>query len=243
MMRIGAIVLNPILKKIDLALEKQNDFVFCNSSYSASEYEQSYHKKSNAIIYPPSYIKTVSLSENKREYIFTVSRLSKFKNVDLLIESFAKISEKFPNYSLLIAGDGEERISLEELVREKGLEYKIKLLGKVSDEQLSVLYADARVTALCSKNEPFGLVPVESMMYGTPVIAHESGGPLETIIKGKTGFLFGKDDELPALLEKIITLDHEKYAKMQKASQMQSKEFGIEKLSEKLEKIINSNSI
>ena len=240
LMRIGASILNPILKIIDISLEKQNNFVFCNSNYSASDYEKSYHKKANAVIYPPSYIKTTPSSTNKQNYIFTVSRLSKFKNVDLLIESFAKISEKFPTYSLLIAGDGEERHALEELVNKINLASRVHFLGKISDEKLSQLYANARVTTLCSKNEPFGLVSIESMMNGTPVIAHKSGGPLETVIENKTGFLYERDNDLPLFLEKIITMNDEQYEEMQKSSQVQAKEFDISKSIVKLEKIFNT---
>lgn len=240
LMRCGAIILNPLLKKIDISLEKQNNFVFCNSNYSASDYEKSYHKKPNAVIYPPSYIKINSLSSNKQNYIFTVSRLSKFKNVDLLIDTFEDISAKFPAYSLLIAGEGEHRQILEKIAQEKKLEARIKFLGKVSNEKLEKLYKDARVTVLCSKNEPFGLVPVESMMHGTPVIAHKSGGPMETILSNETGFLYEQDTDLPIFLEKIINLNDEKYKEMQIASQEQAKKFDISNLITKLENIINS---
>jgi len=241
-MRIGATILNPLLKKLDISLEKQNNFVFCNSNYSASDYEKSYGRKSNAIIYPPSYIKTTPLSTNKQKYIFTVSRLSKFKNVNLLIESFAKISEKFTEYSLLIAGDGEEKKALEDLTKKMNLENRIKLLGKVSDKQLSELYANARATVICAKNEPFGLVPIESMMYGTPIIAHKSGGPMETIIDDKTGYLYEQDCDLPLFLEKIITLNNDSYMEMQKNSQTRAREFDITKLTAKLEEIFNALS-
>jgi len=238
-MRMGATILNPILKIIDVSLEKQNDFVFSNSNYSGLDYEKNYHKKIDAVIYPPSYIKSVPLSKNKQAYIFTISRLSKFKNVDVLIEVFARISKKFPSYSLIIAGDGEEKTLLQELVNKKGLESKIKLLGKISDERLAELYANARVTALCSRNEPFGLVPVESMMHGTPVITHKSGGPLETIIDGKTGFLYEDENDLQALLEKMLTLGDEQYKQMQQYSQIQARKFDFSKSIEKLEEIFN----
>lgn len=239
-MRFGAMILNPILKAIDVSLEKQNNFVFCNSHYSASDYEKSYHKKANDIVYPPSYIETTSLSSNKQSYIFTASRLSKFKNVHILIEAFYKISAKFPDYSLLIAGEGEDRKILEKITTEKGLAGHIKFLGKVSNEKLGELYKDGRVTILCSKNEPFGLVPVESMMHGTPVIAHKSGGPMETVVDNKTGFLYEQDSDLPMFLEKIITLSDEKYKEMQIASQEQAKKFDISNSITKLENIINS---
>ena len=77
LMRIGAIALNPILKIIDIYLEKQSDFVFCNSQYSASDYEKSYHKKANGVIYPPSYIKTPLLSANKTNFFKLQFRSSK----------------------------------------------------------------------------------------------------------------------------------------------------------------------
>ena len=78
------------------------------------------------------------------------------------------------------------------------------------------------------------------MMNGTPVIAHKSGGPLETVIENKTGFLYERDNDLPLFLEKIITMNDEQYEEMQKSSQVQAKEFDISKSIVKLEKIFNT---
>ena len=77
------------------------------------------------------------------------------------------------------------------------------------------------------------------MMHGTPVIAHKSGGPLETIIDGKTGFLYENESDLTACLEKIINLNNEQYAEMQKASQVQAKEFDISKSVARLEETLS----
>lgn len=238
-MRFGALIFNPLLKSFDVFLEKQNDLVFCNSQHSAADYEKSYRKKPHAVVYPPSYVKNKALSANKQNYIFTVSRLSKFKNVDLLIEAFANISPKFPDYSLIIAGTGEEKNALEKMALEMNLEKHVKFPGKVSTKELEELYANARATVICSKNEPFGLIPIESMMHSTPIIAHRSGGPLETILDEKTGFLFSKNEELSVLLEKIITLAPEKYFAMQKACQEQAGKFDISASIKKLEEILN----
>lgn len=237
LMRIGAIILNPLLKFIDISLEHQNDIVFCNSNHSASEYEKCYHRKPDAVIYPPSDIKSTMLSKNKRDYIFSVSHLSKFKNVDLLIEAFLSISKTHPSYSLIIAGDGEEKVRLEQLAHDKGLESFVTFCGKVSNDRLADLYADARVTVLCSINEPFGLVPIESMSFGTPVIAHKSGGPMETIIDGITGFLFENPGDLVSLLERTINLNSDQYEEMQKNSQSQAAEFNRSKSTAQLERI------
>lgn len=237
-MRLGAKILRPILKKIDTTLEKQNDLVICNSRFTATEYERCYHKKAGGVIYPPTAIRTVPLEKNKENYIFTVSRLSKFKNVDQLIEAFANVCSAFPEYRLRIAGEGEEKENLEKLVVTKGITEKVEFLGKVSDEELAELYAKARATVLCSQNEPFGLVPIESMMYGTPVIAHKSGGPLETIKNNESGYLYENDSDLPMLLEKMVALDNKDYLEMQKSAQVQARKFDVSMSNKKLELIL-----
>ena len=58
------------------------------------------------------------------------------------------------------------------------------------DDQLADLYAGAQALLYPVEDEDFGMVPVEAMAHGTPVIAHASGGPLETVVPGKTGLLF-----------------------------------------------------
>ncbi len=76
------------------------------------------------------------------------------------------------------------------------------------------MYNIAKVTVICAENEPFGLVPVESMSYGTPVIAHNSGGPTETITHKKNGFLYNSPLELQQYLKKIINLPDSDYEAM-----------------------------
>ena len=69
----------------------------------------------------------------------------------------------------------------------------VSFLGGVDDEQLRELYAGAKAVLYPVEDEDFGIVPVEAMAFGTPVVAHNSGGPSETIVDGVTGILF---DEL-----------------------------------------------
>ncbi len=76
-------------------------------------------------------------------------------------------------------------------------------MGSVSDETLDDLYSNARALLYPVEDEDFGIVPVEAMAHGLPVIAHNSGGPKETIIAGETGILF--DDLTQAGLCTAIT--------------------------------------
>ena len=68
----------------------------------------------------------------------------------------------------------------------------IEFLGEINQDQKAQLYSQAKAFMFCSDNEDFGIVPVESMGYGCPVIAYKSGGVTETVIEGKTGIFFNK---------------------------------------------------
>ena len=237
-MRIGAKLLRPILKKIDTTLEKQNDLVICNSHFTANEYERCYAQKAADVVYPPIDILPVELEKNKEKYFFTVSRLSKFKNVDILIEAFAEFSVSHTDYKLIIAGDGEDREHLQKMVHDKKLDNRIVFPGKISDEEREVFYEKALATVLCSHFEPFGIVPIESMMHGTPVIAHRSGGPMETVRDGESGYLFSDEKDLVECLKKIVGLDSAQYLPMQEACQREAKKYDATNLTLELENIL-----
>jgi hypothetical protein len=70
-----------------------------------------------------------------------------------------------------------------------------RLLGHVTDEELSSLYSNARFTAFPFTEEPFGLIPLESMACGTPILTYGEQGPSETVLDGRTGWLVGSPQE------------------------------------------------
>jgi glycosyltransferase involved in cell wall biosynthesis len=180
------------------------------------------------------------MNTEKADFIFTISRLTKFKNIDKIIDAFDKISKKHSTYKLIIAGDGENKENLENLVKRKGLHKKIIFLGRVSDKELTKLYKKSKMTIVSAKNEPFGLVPVESMQHGTPVIAHNSGGPKETVLHNKTGFLFNNKKELEKLINKLIKTNKKDYIKMQKMCVREAKKYEISNSIQKLESILKN---
>ena len=69
---------------------------------------------------------------------------------------------------------------------------KLKILNLISDEELVLLYNKAKMVVYAPYCEPFGLVPLESMSCGTPVVGVGDGGVKETVINGKTGILTGR---------------------------------------------------
>jgi glycosyltransferase involved in cell wall biosynthesis len=102
------------------------------------------------------------------------------KRIDLIITACNEL--KLP---LKIVGTGKEEAYLKSIAGPT-----IEFMGGVSDAELNSLYDGAKALIFCALDEDFGMVPVEAMAHGVPVIALAQGGVLETVIDGKTGMLF-----------------------------------------------------
>ena len=89
-----------------------------------------------------------------------------------------------------------------------GLENTVKFFGRVSDDQLASLYADALVFTHLVKDAPFGMQVVESMAAGTPVISWKPGGPEESISHNETGFLISQFDHNELMKHIELFLDN-----------------------------------
>jgi glycosyltransferase involved in cell wall biosynthesis len=120
--------------------------------------------------------------------ILSVGRLAKQKNFPLLLRAFAIVRQKI-NVKLIILGDGPERGYLQELTKSLGLEEHIQLPGFFSNPWSYMAGAD--VFVLPSEEEAFGLVLVEAMACGIPVIATDAigGGPRSILENGRSGIL------------------------------------------------------
>ena len=200
-------ILNPILKPIDVFLSKYKDLVFANSNFSKllaiNAYD--YSTAEVGICYPGvdlNRFKSIDVNRTKYQFI-TCCRLTKFKNIDLVIKSFAKLANNQIN--LIIIGDGEEYQNLVNLAESLKLNDKVTFCKTVTDNQMVELLQKSFALIHPAEEEPFGLVPVEAMACGTPVIAIKDGGPGETVIHQKTGYLCNRAS-LEELEEAILWL-------------------------------------
>lgn len=109
-------------------------------------------------------------------YIFAVGQLMPHKGFDLLIEAFAKVSEKYPKIQLWIAGAGGQKADLDFLILQKKLTERVRILGKVDEGAVASLMAGSLFIAMPSRREPFGIVALEGMAAGKPVLATPVGG-------------------------------------------------------------------
>ena len=123
-----------------------------------------------------------------RPYVFTMGRLVHKKGFDLLIRAFALVTQA-PSLRLLIAGDGEEMAALAGLRAELGVGDRVELLGRVDRVTLGSLLKGARLFVLPSRIEPVGIVTIEAMMLGKPVLATAVGGVPDIVEHGKSGWL------------------------------------------------------
>jgi len=131
-----------------------------------------------------------------RPVIVCVSRLMPRKGQDELVRALPKIQESTPGASLIIVGEGPHRKEIERLVSKSGLEEFVHLTGKVSQSELSKWYAAGDVFAMPCRTrlggwdvEGLGIVFLEASATGLPVVVGDSGGAVDAVIDGETGYL------------------------------------------------------
>ncbi|MFK8183182.1 MAG: glycosyltransferase family 4 protein [Phormidesmis sp.] len=141
----------------------------------------------NGVPQPPPPPDLIAL--NDAPTIAVAGRLTHEKGVDVLLRAVALIVDRVPNVQVVIAGDGPERLALQALATELGIDTQVTLLGHIPRAEVEQAFAGAWVQVVPSRwAEPFGFVAPEAMMRGMPVIASNSGGLAEVVLDGETGF-------------------------------------------------------
>ena len=169
------------LRKWDVASAARVDHFIANSKHVAGRI-QKYYGREAEVIYPPVdtdvYVPT---DEAPEDYYLIVSALVPYKRLDLAIDAFNKRSEP-----LLIVGTGPQEAKLKARAGRN-----IRFLGGLSQRELRPLYQRCQA-ALLPGVEDFGIVPVEALACGRPVVAFAEGGALESVRDGETGVFFSE---------------------------------------------------
>ena len=161
------------------------------------------------------------------KYFLTVARFQEHKGHRYLIEAAAQLSERHPEIKWVLAGRAtgkDQKGYLEELkeqIRARGLHGRVILPGFVADEDLAALFRGAISLVHPAITEGYGLVLLEAMAYGTPVIAAAASGPAEIIQDEKNGLLVPTRDAdaLGSAMERIIVDTQLAYRVREQASQ------------------------
>ena len=136
--------------------------------------------------------------------VVSVGRLSQEKGFDVLIEAFSKSTNKYPDWNLVIFGEGPERKNLEALVSRLGVEGKVSLPGRIENPEKVV--GTAEIFAMSSRYEGFPNALLEAMTCGLPVVATDcQSGPREILNGGEDGLLVPVEDS-GAMADSLISL-------------------------------------
>jgi glycogen(starch) synthase len=141
-----------------------------------------------------------------RPLILFAGRLQYEKGVQTLLDAMPVIARQVPGVRLAVAGDGTYRPALEEHAAELRLNGQVRFEGFVDEQRLRTLYSSADVAVIPSLYEPFGLVTLEAMASGTPVVAADTGGLPEIVEHEVSGLLFppGDADELARAATRLL---------------------------------------
>lgn len=209
--RFAGNLLNHFVRQMDFRAAQNPDVFIANSQETQMRIKK-FYKRDSVVINPP--VKICDLAKkffddlsdkelkelNKKKansYYLYVNRLAMAKHPEFAVQTANQLG-----LNLKVVGDGSMLNGLKEMAGKT-----VEFLGAVNDQQLIELYKNAKALLYPVEDEDFGMVPVEAMSFGTPVIAHRSGGPKETIKEGKTGLFF---DELNAKALGLAVRDFEK---------------------------------
>lgn len=182
------------LRMWDINSVNRVDIFVAISHFVARRIKKIYGKESE-VIYPPVDVDYFKLTEIKEDYYLTASRMVPYKKIDLIVEAFSKMPDK----KLIVIGDGPDFKKIKSKASQN-----IELLGYQNNDVLKSYMSKAKAFVFAAL-EDFGIVPIEAQACGTPVIALQKGGVLETVISDVTGVFFPEQtiEDLVAAVNKF----------------------------------------
>lgn len=222
------------LRQWDLKSLDRVDYFIANSKFVQNRIKHTYDKEST-VIYPPVNTQKF-IFQKEKDFYLTASRLVPYKKIKLIVEAF----NDMPDKKLIVIGQGEEYKEILKIAKPN-----IEILGYQEDGML-IKYMQNAQAFIYAAVEDFGILPIEALSCGTPVIALNSGGTAETIVDGVNGIHF-KEQTKDRIIEavkrfekasfeaRLISKSAEIYSKIRFKKEI--KEFIKEKLP------INSNTL
>lgn len=184
------------------------------------------YRRDSVVVSPPVSVDQFPLSKTNDGYFLTVGRLVSYKCVDVIVEACKRT--KTP---LKVVGSGPEEQRYRQLAA--GAPW-VELLGRVSDEERNHLYANARGFIFAAE-EDAGIVPVEAMACGKPVIAYGRGGVTDVVVDGTHGLFF--PEQTPESLAEALGRFSDKQFDAE-VIRKHAEQFSVEKFQQNMRKII-----
>jgi glycosyltransferase involved in cell wall biosynthesis len=170
-----------------ISADRVDEFI-ANSRFVAGRIKK-YYQRDSTVINPPVDINKFYLDNKRKDYFLMVGRLMAYKRFDIVIEAFNELG-----WPLVIIGRGPDFKRLEKMAKPN-----IHFAGRLNDEELAKTYARAKAF-IFPQEEDFGIVAIEAMASGKPLIAFQGGDIIEHVNEGKEG-LFFKRQEAKEIIE------------------------------------------
>ncbi|RTB65294.1 glycosyltransferase family 4 protein [Acinetobacter baumannii] len=197
---------------------------------------QSAIKKRNAeiitIMNPSPYKDIVNIPKKENKIILAAGRLTYQKGFDLLLKIWGNIYRDYPDWRLLIVGEGEDRADLENFIQDNEIK-NVQLPGRTQD--IDSYYRQASIFCLSSRFEGLGMVLLEAQAYGLPIVSFDCDvGPSEIISDSLNGFLVKNNDtkSFEVKLRKLIDLSNDDYISFIKNTKLNYEKFSQEHIVE-----------
>ncbi len=145
--------------------------------------------------------------------LLTVSRLAaaeRYKGYDQILKALPQIRQLIPDVHYIIVGKGNDRARIEQLIARLGLQDRVTLAGFVHDQQICDYYNLCDVFAMPSKREGFGIVYLEALACGKPVLGGNQDGAIDALCHGELGALVNPDN-LSEIINAIVKIIHYAY--------------------------------
>jgi len=234
------LIKNSLFKKSSTIVSASLDYI--KNSQIKNIYKK-YPEKFKEIPFSINTNEFIPKPESKENIILFVGGLDKahyFKGVDILIQAFSKIENQ--EYRLKIIGEGDQKNKFMKLCQELKIEDRVKFLGKLEKNELIKNYQQAKITILPSinSNEAFGIVLIESLSCGTPVIASNLPGVSKVFENEKSGIVIKPGDvlDLKEKIESIIN-NPEKLVSMEKEARIIAEnKYSQEKFEQNLKELL-----
>jgi glycosyltransferase involved in cell wall biosynthesis len=210
------------LRIIDYIFAKKIDYIICNSETSKARVKKYYGMSSDLINPFADVVASVSASSNRNKidekYFLVITRLAPWKKIEIAIEACERL--KMP---LKIIGGG---VDMKRLKKFSGA--NTEFLGPINDAS-KFDYIKRCQAVIITQLEDFGIVPLEAMSLGKPVIAYKKGGVLETILPGVTGDFFNEQtsDSLLSVIENFDTKKYNSQSCMNRAKEFSKEKFQL----------------
>jgi len=172
-----------------------------------------------------------------------VGRLGYEKNVDVVIKAFARLvrAKGLEKMQLVIAGDGPAKKELEKLAGDLAIKHRVKFLGMVRRDKLPRMYREADIFVTASDMETQGLVVLEAMASGLPIMAVDKYAMCDLVAEGVNGFKVSPGDETGMAKKIMELLNNEKMREeLGKKSREMSLDYGLPEVAQKLDRVYQS---